>query len=280
MTHEEAFLQEILETHDDDTPRRIFADWLMDRGDAVSAARGEFIHVQCDLARFAPDARRPPDLLRRERDLLAAHGREWGTPFFRLGCRCWEYRRGFVAGVGLPASSLLAHAPALFRLAPLREVKLYEASGLLADLAGCPALAPVRVLDLEKNELGDADLAGLAGPNRLADLRSLMLWSNRISDAGLHALAAAAPPRLETLDLSGNVIGNDGAAALADSPFFGRLRRVALSNNRVGDAGALALAGSPFAATLGLLDLAKNPIGPAGTAALRQTFGGRVHVLG
>jgi uncharacterized protein (TIGR02996 family) len=280
MTHEEAFLQEILESHDDDTPRRIYADWLMDRGDAVGWARGEFIHVQCDLARFPPDAKRPAELLRRERDLLAAHGREWGSAFLRLGCRCWEYRRGFVTGIGLPAVSLLAHAPLLFRLTPLREVKLYEAGGLLREVAACPAMAAVRTLDLEKNELGDADLAALAGPNRLTELRCLMLWSNRIGDSGLRSFVAAAPPRLETLDLSGNLIGDDGAADLADSLFCGRLRRLDLSNNRLGEAGALALAGSPHAANLGLVDLAKNPIGPAGVTALRQTFGGRVHVLG
>src|SRR4051812_3791491 len=51
MTHEEAFLQDIVENRDDDTPRRIFADWLLDQDDPVSLARGEFIHLQCDLAR-------------------------------------------------------------------------------------------------------------------------------------------------------------------------------------------------------------------------------------
>src|SRR5258708_2040694 len=123
MTHEEAFLQDILENREDDTPRRVFADWLLDLPDAVSAARGEFIHVQCDLARVPAGTPRPERLVRRERVLLETHAREWGSLFQRLGCTCWEYRRGFVEGVGLAASSLLTQAATLFRAAPVRELK-------------------------------------------------------------------------------------------------------------------------------------------------------------
>ena len=59
MTQEDAFLQDILENHDEDTPRRVYADWLLDRDDPVSAARGEFIHAQCDLARWPGATPRP-----------------------------------------------------------------------------------------------------------------------------------------------------------------------------------------------------------------------------
>lgn len=280
MTHEEAFLQEILDNRDDDTVRRIYADWLMDHGDEVRAARGEFIHLQCDLARLTADAPRRAELVRRERELVLAHGREWGSPFLRLGCRCWEYRRGFVEGVGLPAQALLSQARVLFRHAPIRELKLYEASGLLHDIVTCPLLAQVRVLDLEKNELGDADLDAFTTATALSELRCLMLWANRIGDAGVRSLAASRLPRLEQLDLSANIVGDSGAEALADSLFLGRLRKLDLSGNQITDAGGLALAHSPMVQELTWLDLAKNPIGNAGLAALRQRFAGRVHVVG
>ena len=42
MTHDEAFLQAIIDNPDDDAPRLIYADWLEERGDP----RGEFIRVQ------------------------------------------------------------------------------------------------------------------------------------------------------------------------------------------------------------------------------------------
>ena len=43
MTHDDAFLQAIIEDPDHDAPRLLYADWLEERGDP----RGEFIRVQC-----------------------------------------------------------------------------------------------------------------------------------------------------------------------------------------------------------------------------------------
>jgi len=279
MTHEEAFLLEILEAPADDLPRRVYADWLMDRPDNVAAARGELIHIQCDLARLAAGEARPAHLVQRERELLGAHGREWGSAFHRLGCRCWEYRRGFVEGVGMPASALIGQAAALFRAAPVDEIKLYEAGGLLPDIAACTHLSRVRVLDLEKNDLGDADLDALSNSPHLARLRGLLLWSNRVGDSGLRSLLGGLPA-LERLDLSGNIIGDGGAESLSFSPALSRFRLVDLSSNQIGDQGALALAASAYAGSLGWIDLARNPIGTAGQAALRDKLAGRVHVTG
>jgi uncharacterized protein (TIGR02996 family) len=48
VTHD-AFLQAILESSDDDTPRLAYADWLEEHGDPD---RAEFIHMQGLLARL------------------------------------------------------------------------------------------------------------------------------------------------------------------------------------------------------------------------------------
>ena len=45
----EAFLADICEHPEDDTPRLVFADWLDDHGDQ---ARAEFIRLQVELARL------------------------------------------------------------------------------------------------------------------------------------------------------------------------------------------------------------------------------------
>src|SRR5262245_34452555 len=137
MKPEDAFLLDILENRDDDTPRRVFADWLLDQPGPVEAARGELIHLQCDLARL-PAGSRPAEVVRRERQLLEAHAHEWSAPLRALGCLCTEYRRGFVEGAGLPARALVARAAELSRATPVREVKLYEAAGRLRDVAGLP----------------------------------------------------------------------------------------------------------------------------------------------
>jgi uncharacterized protein (TIGR02996 family) len=280
MTHEDAFLQDILENPEDDTPRRIYADWMLDHDDPVIAARGEFIHIQCDLAHLPAESPQAAVLLRRQDQLLETHAREWGSLYRRLGCTCWEYRRGFVEGAGMPAFAFLSQAATLFRSGPLRELKLYQAAAVVHDLAGCPYLARVRSLDLESNDLGDADLEVLTSSPHLGELSTLLLWCNRVGDAGVRALLGGSLPRLVRLDLSNNTVGDEGAEALAASLFLKQISMLDLTGNRITDAGALALAASPHAAGLAWLELAKNPISPAGLNVLRERFGGRVHVWG
>ncbi len=280
MTHEDAILQDVLENREDDTPRRVYADWLLDRGDDVSAARGEFIHVQCDLAHEPAESPRRQRLLRRSDELYEAHAREWDSLFLRVGCIGWEYRRGFVEGVGLPANVLLSQATTLFRATPLRRLKLYSSAGLWHELGGCAYLGRIDWLDLENNNLDDCDLAALAASPHLGALSTLLLWGNSIGDAGLVSLVGANLPRLEKLDLTGNAIAEVGVTALAGAPLLSRLTMLDLTGNQVHDAAAQALASSPHAGNLHKLILAKNPIGPNALNALRERFAGRVHVWG
>jgi uncharacterized protein (TIGR02996 family) len=280
MTHEDVFLQDILEAPEEDTPRRIFADWLLDHHDPVSVARGELIHLQCELARLPVEAERRGGLLQRERQLLEAHAREWGSPFGRLGCTCWEFRRGFVEGVGMPASAFLAQAAGLFRVGPVRELKLYQVGSLLPEVAASSYLVRLRTLDLENNDLGDADVLALAGSAHLGELSTLLLWCNHLGDPGVQALVAGRLPRLRRLDLSRNSVGDIGAATLAASSLLRGLAILDLTGNQITDTGARALAASPHAAALAWLELAKNPITSAGQSVLRERFAGRVHVWG
>jgi uncharacterized protein (TIGR02996 family) len=46
-----AFLCDIKENPEDETPRLILADWLEEYGDEHDAARAELIRVQCEMAR-------------------------------------------------------------------------------------------------------------------------------------------------------------------------------------------------------------------------------------
>jgi uncharacterized protein (TIGR02996 family) len=279
VTHEEAFLQEILEHWDDDTPRRIYADYLLDRGDAAGASRGEFIHIQCELARL-PGTARPPHLVEREKQLLEIHRREWASPLQRLGCRSWEYRRGFVEGVGICAAEFLTGAATLFRSAPIRTIRLYEAGPFVVELASCPHLVRIATLDLEANGLTDAEAQALASSPYLTGLTALLLWSNRIGDEGVRDLVLRADlPELQKLDLSDNLLGDGAAAALTASPLLERLSLLDLHGNQIGNAGALALVGATTP-NLTWLDLGKNPIGPEAGAALRERFPCRVHVSG
>jgi uncharacterized protein (TIGR02996 family) len=85
MTHDDAFLQAIIELPDD-TPRVVYADWLEDHRQPDWAA---FVRVQCELARL-PDALRADsrreELEARERELLARRESQWLGPLHSPSC--------------------------------------------------------------------------------------------------------------------------------------------------------------------------------------------------
>jgi uncharacterized protein (TIGR02996 family) len=109
MTHEDAFLQAILESPDDDTPRLIYADWLDEHGDP---ARAEFIRVQCRLTQIPLDDPVRSDLLLREELLLAEYVDEWLGELHRT-LRRWQFRRGFLHAIVFWDPWYLTHQPIL-----------------------------------------------------------------------------------------------------------------------------------------------------------------------
>jgi uncharacterized protein (TIGR02996 family) len=106
VTHDDAFLQAILESPDDDTPRLVYADYLDEHGDSD---RAEFIRIQVALASLPPDDRRRKQLGDRERQLLAGNWEKWLVPLRPL-LSGWAFRRGFLNAITVPAATYLQHA--------------------------------------------------------------------------------------------------------------------------------------------------------------------------
>src|SRR5262245_39653992 len=153
VTHEEAFLADILETPDDDAPRLIFADWLEENGDPD---RAEFIRVQVAAARDADP--RGKGYLARAGTLLERNWDRWVVPLHRLvGSERYErwltmilsvarttaagrFERGFVSTLSMATARFLEHAEAIHRLQPVTDLSLHGAGGCGAPLAACPSL--------------------------------------------------------------------------------------------------------------------------------------------
>jgi uncharacterized protein (TIGR02996 family) len=106
MTHDEAFLQAILENPDDDTPRLIYADWLEERDDP----RGEFIRIQCRLAAMSADDERRSLLEGHARALLARHQDRW-LGELRSCLNGWTFCRGFLDAITVPAATYVQRSP-------------------------------------------------------------------------------------------------------------------------------------------------------------------------
>lgn len=239
---EQAFLDAIWAAPDDDVPRLMYADWLMERGDP----RGEFIRVQCELERPGTSCDRAA-LLRRQQHLLDEHGESWSArlplpPGVHWDEEVW-YVRGFPHGVEFDDEAAFdRHAPDVLSVMPSPYVVLHRVwdcrrlallPGLArvvtlvigrqgdrvgdngtALLAESPNLGRLRRLYLRDNGISSIGAAALAGSSCLAGLEALVLWDNEIGDDGAAALAASDLPHLVQLDLSGNPIGPVGEAAL------------------------------------------------------------------
>jgi uncharacterized protein (TIGR02996 family) len=230
MTQEEAFLQAIIESPDDDSLRLIYADWLEERGNP----RGEFIRAQCQLANLPEGDPRRPELQAREQELLAKYSLVW-IQQLHLDPSSVTFRRGFVDEAQVNADFLLGDQAELFRLTPLRHLLVQGYQG---------------------NQLGREGTRTVASWPQLARLQSLRLPENWVADAGAKALAASPHVgSLLLLDLGNNHIGEAGATALAASVHLAKLMELFLDYNYIGVAGARALARSPYLTNLTLLDL-------------------------
>jgi len=296
-----AFLSRVRERPDDDGPRLIFADWFDERGDA----RGEFIRVQCALARLSDADPRRTELEQREKELLDKHQARWtaGLQGLSSSSLC-TYRRGFVESISVDAKAFLERGKEIFRYGPIRHVRFFDVAGCLAALADSPLLSLIPEIDLCGNSLGnsgvdqlarskrlqnleylnlgfndltDQALRTLAGMPQLSQLRELYLNDNRqIGTPGLRALAdSASLPNLRHLDLSGNLLSGTALRVLINGDALKKLDSLNLSGNPISDEGVAALANSELLkrmlARSPILRLPQNMVGPIGASALAES---------
>jgi uncharacterized protein (TIGR02996 family) len=180
-------------------------------------------------------------------------------------------RLAILGGEGVTMLDPFLNEPGAGRL---REVRLNVNQADVVALARSPHLSRLEVLDLSQSRQGDALCVALANTPLLARLHRLCLAWTAIRPGGVRLLAGSEAPNLRTLDLTGNPIGDQGAEALAASPFVASLRELDLSGCDLGAAGANALASSPHLVRLRRLTVSAMPR-PA-RDLLVQRFGSRV----
>ncbi len=175
---EHALRAAVFDAPDDDAPRSIYADWLLQRGDP----RGELIALQ--LAGRDATA------------LIEQHRFAWLCDDRLPLTNDAAFVRGFVEELALqvfepePLAALLA-APAIACLTRLDMSFSRFGDRILAQLATSPRLGRLRRLDLFCSDVSDAGLATLA--TQLAGLAQVTLGAHRATEPGLAALRAARP---------------------------------------------------------------------------------------
>ncbi len=225
MSTAAALFAAIRATPDDDTPRLVYADYL---DDARQPERAEFVRAQCERARLPDWDARARALRRRERVLLARHGRAWLAELGAVpGVEWGGFERGFVA-----------------------EIRVTSAGALVWGAESVQAVAPVHAVTFTTNDF----VPGRAAVP-LPWLRTIRLTSRDEFEAGgLRALLdSPVAERVRVLNLAGVGVENAGAAAVAAATHLTGLEELDLTNGFVGVAGTAALAGARHLTNLRVL---------------------------
>lgn len=162
---------------------------------------------------------------------------------------------------------------------PERPLRIDVRDGAhLDEVVAAPAPASLIVLRLQGAWVDPAALAAIGAWMAVPKLRAIFFGGATDGDGCLSALAAAPVlPRLERVYADGCGITSAGVATLAGASGATSLGVLYLANrtndwvatpNRVDDDGARALASSPYLGALYELDLGNNPVGDAGAEAL------------
>jgi uncharacterized protein (TIGR02996 family) len=217
MTEREAFLRAIRANPDDDLVRLVFADWLDEQGEHEPA---EFIRVQCELEpiRHRLEDRRTQELIRREEDL---ESHRFGTAFeFDAQLMHPEgigYRRGLPDWLVVSLDTLLSRGPNLLAAYPtIRELAVFDIEGRGPDLAACPLLAGLDVLEVA-DALSSVDAVALATSPHIRSISQFKLYDTWDDHCGLGARLAERstpewPQRIEMIwFIDGLAIGLDAA---------------------------------------------------------------------
>jgi uncharacterized protein (TIGR02996 family) len=219
MPDEQSFLDEITAHPDDDVPRLIYADWLEEREDP----RGEFIRVQCELAKLRKTQKRFAELRQRERELSLLHLQQWteGVPYSLRRC---VFRRGFIEECSVALGYFVRNSDRILRLTPLRDITLTQVKNHLPALARCPGLSRLRSIRLKQQPVNPR-VCELAGSPFLEGVEAIR---GRWTTEGLIILARASHARtLRELELEGE-FDDEGVEAIANANNL-LLRRLNLS---------------------------------------------------
>lgn len=176
---------------DDDAPRLVYADWLLERGDP----RGEFIQVQCSIGERihgATGRAREPDptpanyaaLRATELAIYRKHRKAWLAPIEPF-IRKFSFRRGFVDTID-SGPGFAPGAAAVFEQHPL-EILTMQGMKKDADylaLAEVP-LPGLRRLGFDQQTISTRAVEGLFGSTTMSDLPGLSLYASTIERDGL-----------------------------------------------------------------------------------------------
>lgn len=219
---EQRFLDAISRAPDDDDLRRVYADWLDERGDV----RGEFIRLQLAEAAnpYGPGRKRMTQMLAASWGNFAGELAPWSNE------RCFS--RGLVARVNMTPAAFVKNGEHVFSKYPVQTLHVNApkfTEKQLEQVVSAPAISRVRHVSLAQLGPGAPrlPLAALAKGTRFDSLRGLHFMSCGFSGEDWSTLFMRLDaPLLEEVEFSFNHSHPALWLALATSPSLKNLKSI------------------------------------------------------
>jgi uncharacterized protein (TIGR02996 family) len=222
VNEQDALLEAISATPDDDTPRLVYADWLDEHGEGVYAS---FIRLQIARARIRTKTPERDRLLKQETAAWRKLKRRWADLLTGWAISKDWFFRGFCRGTAewvldLGADVFLARSPGWWPRLPIKRVRLMTANQFPDELLESDYLRRLTGLRVEKN-----------GPYEHALAEEFMV---RLFSSDQFA-------RLEELEVVPIALSRAAADAMRSAPFLDNLKRLSVMYYSLGHMGWVVL---------------------------------------
>jgi uncharacterized protein (TIGR02996 family) len=231
MSDDSRILLQVIKKHPlDDTPRLIYADWLEENGEE---RRAEFIRLSCAAAMTQEGTSERNELDASMNQLLAEYGERWHQPFVRLGAEAERirYERGF---------PILRFYPRTLHSC------LDEIVSSHPNVIGVDTHTGERDADIVREIVSSTHIAHF-------NLLNLTLFNmDNHNDAELARNPAIS--NLTHLSFNGCWISDDGATAIATSPYLANLVSLTAMLSDLSSRAAATLSAGIYSNMLSYLD--------------------------
>lgn len=238
MIDHDSFLDEIFAHPDDDAPRLVYADWLVEQSDP----RGEFIHLQIQRESLETGSREIQKLRKRELALLRENETEWAGTVPSLVSR-YSFLGGFVSYIRTTAPKFLKHRRAILSQAPVHSVEFVRGARHIRAIGNCQDVSRLRSLKFRAFDFSE-QMDFFDSPH-LMNINTLSF--HRCTFHGLDVLLESdSLPGLRQLifDRQYDLTSHD-FALLANSPLLKQLQRLEVWVDYISRESALQIARAP-----------------------------------
>ncbi|HJZ93153.1 MAG TPA: TIGR02996 domain-containing protein [Gemmataceae bacterium] len=186
MTDQDAFLDAVFAAPDDDAPRLVYADWLDEHGEPQYA---DFIRLRCQMARMANGERGWRPLRRKLHWTWAALQSLWRQKYPRTKLAVDQFPRGLpTKRIEVSAEALLRDSDRWWPTLPVRDLRPVQWTNRADQVADCPYLGRLEVLDLSQQRLEIGPASAIIHSPHLIGLKCLWIASWRTAPVTMQLL--------------------------------------------------------------------------------------------